>query len=149
MHLFSFLLIQWEISMTIYSSYKSIINDYSIKLEIYSNIHFIYSTVFKISLFSDWNGIFQKPLSSTTLIIIRHFSWAANQHIWMISGGSFDTEDWSNNAEKFSFASQENICKYIQIENCYFKFEHFTKLQLLLCFEFNKCCLCEHEERDV
>ncbi len=31
----------------------------------------------------------------------------------MISGGSFDTEDWSNNAEKFNFASQENIFKYI------------------------------------
>ncbi len=31
----------------------------------------------------------------STLIIIRNASWAANQHIRMIS----DTEDWSNDAE--------------------------------------------------
>ncbi len=34
-------------------------------------------------------------------------SWAANQHIRMISEGSCDTEDWSNDAE--NFASQEQI----------------------------------------
>ncbi len=27
-------------------------------------------------------------------------SWASNQHIRMISEGSCDTEDWSNDAEK-------------------------------------------------
>ncbi len=32
-------------------------------------------------------------------IIIRNVSWAANQHIRMISEGSCDTEDWSNDAE--------------------------------------------------
>ncbi len=32
----------------------------------------------------------------STLIIIRNVSWAANQHIRMISEGSCDTEDWSN-----------------------------------------------------
>ncbi len=35
----------------------------------------------------------------STLIIIRHVSWAANQHIRMISEESCDTEDWSNDAE--------------------------------------------------
>ncbi len=30
----------------------------------------------------------------STLIIIRNLSWAANQHIRMISEGSCDTEDW-------------------------------------------------------
>ncbi len=36
----------------------------------------------------------------------------------MISEGSCDTEGWSNDAEKFSFASEINyILKYIQIEN--------------------------------
>jgi len=34
-----------------------------------------------------------------TLIIIINVSWAANQHIQMISEGSHDTEDWSNDAE--------------------------------------------------
>ncbi len=30
---------------------------------------------------------------------IQNISWAANQHIRMISEGSCDTEDWSNDAE--------------------------------------------------
>ncbi len=34
-----------------------------------------------------------------TLMIIRNVSWAANQHIRMISEGSCDIEDWSNDAE--------------------------------------------------
>ncbi len=34
----------------------------------------------------------------------------------MISEGSCDTEDWSNDAENY-------ILKYIQIENCYFKLQ--------------------------
>ncbi len=36
-----------------------------------------------------------------------HSSCALNQHIRMISEGSFDTEDWSNSCWKFRFASQE------------------------------------------
>ncbi len=35
----------------------------------------------------------------STLIIMRNASRAANQHIRMISEGSCDTEDWSNDAE--------------------------------------------------
>ncbi len=35
----------------------------------------------------------------STLIIIINSSWAADQHIRMISEGSCDTEDWSNDAE--------------------------------------------------
>ncbi len=38
-----------------------------------------------------------------TLIMIRNVSWAANQHIRMISEGPCDTED----SRKFSFASQK------------------------------------------
>jgi len=37
----------------------------------------------------------------------RHFSEAANQHDRMISEGSCDTEDWSNDAENSAFPSQE------------------------------------------
>ncbi len=43
-----------------------------------------------------------------TLMIIRNVSWAANQHIRMISEGSCDSEDWSNDAEN----SQELISFY-------------------------------------
>ncbi len=33
------------------------------------------------------------------IMIIGNVSWAANQHIKMISEGSCDTEDWRNDAE--------------------------------------------------
>ncbi len=46
----------------------------------------------------------------------KHFSWAANQHIRMISEGSCDTEDWSNDAENSALITEINyIFKYIQI----------------------------------
>ncbi len=37
--------------------------------------------------------------STMTIILIINFSWAANQHIRMISDWSCDTEDWSNDEE--------------------------------------------------
>ncbi len=37
----------------------------------------------------------------------------------MISEGSCDTEDWSNDAENSALPSQINILKYIQIENLF------------------------------
>ncbi len=36
---------------------------------------------------------------SSTLIMIINIYWEANQYIIMISEGSWDTEDWSNDAE--------------------------------------------------
>ncbi len=40
----------------------------------------------------------------------------------MISEGSCDTEDWSNDAENTALITEINyIFKYIQIENRYFK----------------------------
>ncbi len=49
------------------------------------------------------------------------FSWAANQHIRMISEGSYDTEDWRSGCWKFSFAVTEvnYILKYITTENLF------------------------------
>ncbi len=41
----------------------------------------------------------------STLIIITNVSIAANQHIRMISEGSCDTEDWSNDAENSALTS--------------------------------------------
>ncbi len=48
----------------------------------------------------------QKYYAAQLISTLINVSWAANQHIRMISEGSCDTEDWSNDAEK-SFASQE------------------------------------------
>ncbi len=55
-----------------------------------------------------------KILSSTivnnkTLIIIRNVSWAANQYIRLISEGSCDTEDWSNDAENSTFHHRNKL----------------------------------------
>ncbi len=51
----------------------------------------------------------------------KNVSWAANQHIWIISEGSCDTEDWSNDAENTALITEINYSlKYIQIESSYF-----------------------------
>ncbi len=47
------------------------------------------------------NFLFQ--LFSALIITIRNVSWAADPHIRMISEGSCDPEDWSNDCWKFSF----------------------------------------------
>ncbi len=39
----------------------------------------------------------------------------------MISEGSSDTEDWSNDAENSALHHRHDIFKYIKIENTYFK----------------------------
>ncbi len=58
----------------------------------------------------------------STFIIIRNVSWAANQYIRMISVGSCDTEDWSNDAENTALITEINyILQYIRIEDSYFK----------------------------
>ncbi len=42
----------------------------------------------------------------------------------MISEGSYDTEDWSNDAENFALITEIHyILKYIKIENFYFKLQ--------------------------
>ncbi len=42
----------------------------------------------------------------------------------MISEGSCDTEDWSNDAENTALITEINyILKYNKIENCYFKLQ--------------------------
>ncbi len=51
--------------------------------------------------------IFIKGFS--TLIIIRNYSWAVNQHIRMISEGSCDPEDWSNDAENSALHHRNKI----------------------------------------
>ncbi len=79
------------------------------------------------------NQIFKKKVSQfpqkywaehlfSTFVKIENVFWAANQHIRMISEGSCDTEDWSNDAENSALITGINyILEFITIENCYFK----------------------------
>ncbi len=58
----------------------------------------------------------------STLIMRSNISWAANQHIRMISEGSCDTTDWSNDADNSALITGINyIPQYIKIEKSYFK----------------------------
>ncbi len=41
----------------------------------------------------------------------------------MISEGSYDTEDWSNDAENSALLYRNLFFKDIKIENCYLKFQ--------------------------
>ncbi len=50
----------------------------------------------------------------STWIIFRNASWAANQHIRMISEGSWDTEDWSNDAENSALVTGINYILKLQ-----------------------------------
>ncbi len=52
-------------------------------------------------------------------MIIIYNNWSANQYIRMISEGSCNTEDWSNDAD--AITEIHFILKYITIENSYFK----------------------------
>ncbi len=58
------------------------------------------------------------------------------QHIRMISEGSCDTEDWSNDAENSALITGINyILQYTIIENSYFESQYyFTILYFFLIF---------------
>ncbi len=65
----------------------------------------------------------------------------------MISEGSYDTEDWSDDAENSALITGINyILYYIKIENSSFKLQYnFTKFLFLLHFSLNKCILSKHK----
>ncbi len=52
-----------------------------------------------------------KNIKQHNLIILRNVSWAANQYIRMISEGSCDTEDWSNDAENSALCHRNKLFK--------------------------------------
>jgi len=53
---------------------------------------------------------------------MRDVSWAWNHHIRVISGGSCDSEDWSNDAGNPALITGINYTLlYIHIENSRFK----------------------------
>ncbi len=68
-----------------------------------------------------FSSVYEAAQLFSTLIIIRNVSRAANRHIRMISEGSCDTEDWSNDAENSALITEINyILKYIKTENRFF-----------------------------
>ncbi len=82
--------------------------------------------LFFCTFYSSFNverNVSQKYLAAQLFsTLIKSVSWAVNQHISMISEGSCDTEDWSNDAENTALITGINYTlKYIQIENTYFK----------------------------
>ncbi len=84
------------------------------------------------------------------MIIVINVSWAPNQHIRMISEGSCDTEDWSNDAENSALHHRNklHLTLYYTIENSCFKLQSFfTILLYLLHFWSNTCSLDEHKKR--
>ncbi len=84
------------------------------------------------------------------LVIIIHVSWAANQHIRMISEGSCDTVDWSNGQWLLKIQLFHNrnklIWKYINIENSYFILQWYFTTLLFYCISSNACRLCLHKK---
>ncbi len=56
--------------------------------------------------------------------VIKIYSWAANQNITMISEGSCDTEDWSNDADNSALPSQEYDANDIKMT-----FKMYTKIK--------------------
>ncbi len=62
----------------------------------------------------------------------------------MISEGSCDTEDWSNDAENSALPSEEKF--YFKI--CYLGYTLYIKQKLFqnYCFNLNKWSLCEHKK---
>ncbi len=79
-----------------------------------------------------------------TFIIIRNVSWAANQHIRVISEGSCDTEDCCNDASNSALITEINyIFKYITIETSILNCNNISPF--LLCFWSNKRSLGEQK----
>ncbi len=82
-------------------------------------------------------SLFSKEIwrSTTAFDIDNNVSWASNQYIIMISEGSWDTEDWSNDAEKSALIKKMYyILKYIQVENSSIAFMTFHNIMFFTVF---------------
>ncbi len=74
-----------------------------------SDSKYIYNATFELyihqrnlNIYSIYQGFYKNIKQHKCFqLIIRNVSWAANQHIRMISEKSCDAEDWSNDAENF------------------------------------------------
>ncbi len=50
------------------------------------------------------------PSQNTEVLSSKKTIFIINQHIRMISEGTCDTEDWSNNVENSAFDHRNNLC---------------------------------------
>ncbi len=86
-----------------------------------------------------------------TLIMIRNVSWAANQNIRMISEGSCDTEDWSNDNVKNLVLHHRNKSHFTIYLNRKLLFKIFTIFYnialFIVFFKSNKYSLGKHKNR--
>ncbi len=80
----------------------------------------IHQSILKNKMYHGFHKRYEAVQLFSTLITTRNVSWA-NQYIRMISEGSCDTEDWTNDAENSALITAINyILTYIHIENSYF-----------------------------
>jgi len=79
-------------------------------------------------------------------LLIRNAPWVLNQHIRVISEGSCDTEDFSNDAENSALHHRNKLhFKYIKTENRFTFFTIFINITVVYCiFLSNKCNVEEH-----
>ncbi len=86
-----------------------------------------------------------KILSSlfSALIIFRHVSWAATQHIRVISERSCDTEDWSNNTGNSALHHRNKwyITAYWDIKLLFYTVIIFHNVTVLLYVWWNNTVL--------
>ncbi len=66
-----------------------------------------------VAINTDISSIHSTFIFLSTLMIIRNVSWAAVHDIRMISEGSCDTEDWSNDAKNSALITGINHILYI------------------------------------
>ncbi len=92
-----------------------------------------------------------KYSQNVSALITRNVYWTANQHIRMISEGSCDTEDWSNNAENSALHHMNKL--YFKIysdrKQSLWNVIIFHSITVLLYFWINKCSIKETAFKNV
>ncbi len=103
-----------------------------------TNIRYIYiykTTIILETTTTTKNSVspeFEAAQLFSTLIIIRNVSWAANQHIRMISEGSCDTETKVIDAENLALHHRnKSHLKIFKIENSYFKLKEYLIIYIV------------------
>ncbi len=89
---------------------------------------------FILFIHSFWNKLFIL-FSKYTLkfSFFLFFFWAENQHIRIISEGSCDTEDWSNDAENTALHLRNKLLFKI-----YSNINQFFKIVIIFCYIFHQ-----------
>ncbi len=106
----------------------------------------IHQRILKIKLHHTVHNNIKHHTDIVINIGINNVFWVANQHIRMISEGSRDTKDWSNDAENSALITWiKYILKYILIEKTLYYYRYFIILMFLPYSFSNKFSLGEHK----